>query len=76
MKVGQHDPKGAQGDADAQNQNQHRREGKAGGIAKHAGAVCQILMQTIESGPAPDLARVFAQAQFVAEIRPAVFAIP
>jgi len=29
-------------------------------------------MQTIEPGPAPHLARVFAQAQFVAETRPTV----
>ena len=72
LKVGQHHTKGAQRNADAQNQNQHRREGKAGGIAEHAGAVCQILMQTIEPSPAPHLARVLAQAQFVAEIRAAV----
>ena len=45
---------------------------KPGCIAEHAGAVGQILMQTIEPGPAPHLARVFAQAQIVAEIRPLV----
>ena len=71
-KVVQHHTKGGERDADAKNQNQHRRQREPGCIAEYAGAVRQILMQTIEPGPAPHLARVFTQAQIVAETRPLI----
>ena len=68
-----HHAKSGQGNAYAERQNQHGGQGEGASIAEHASAVGQVLTQAIEPGPAPDLARVFAQAQVIAEMRPAVW---
>ena len=72
FKVGKRTTIGGERNADPQCQDQHGGQGEAGSIAEHTDAVCQILKQTIDPRPSPHLARVFAQAQVVAEIRPAV----
>jgi hypothetical protein len=58
------------GNADADRQHRHRRNGeRAVADEQRARGVTEILREIVEPAPAPDVARIFAKLQRVAEAR-------
>ena len=59
-------------DADSDGQHQDGGHREAGRLAQHAGGVANVLREAVDPGPAPGLARLFAQVECVAQIAAAL----